>query len=263
MPNYFEILHITKDANEAEIKAAYHKLALENHPDKIKQKLQGEMLSSEEIDKKIEEATQKFIVIDEAYKILIDNHERLSYIKKLAEEEMRKSADVYERNKAIFEFFSLFSKSFMEFQKKTLPEEFDVYGLPKTTYHGLDKKYTVPPGQTLFFAVHVKVWPFQRNQLVGYYHNQLLAKEVAAFVDVTHAKKFHGKGGMDLCTEACTDIVIRVSDNLITQAMPREVVHTHLDHEEKNRLSQMQFVIDDELENLEIPKPKIVPAKRR
>ena len=47
--NLYEVLGVSKDAKESEIKRAYHKLSLKVHPDRV------------ELDK-IEEATAKFQV---------------------------------------------------------------------------------------------------------------------------------------------------------------------------------------------------------
>ncbi|MCX6130917.1 MAG: DnaJ domain-containing protein [Proteobacteria bacterium] len=64
MQNYYEILGVPKTANEAEIKKAYRKLAMEFHPDRN----QG--------DKAAEE---KFKKINEAYAVLSDEPKRKQY----------------------------------------------------------------------------------------------------------------------------------------------------------------------------------------
>ena len=63
MKNYYDILEITPTASEAEIKAAYRRLARSCHPDVA----EGEA------------ARAKFDEITEAYKLLTDRISRLAY----------------------------------------------------------------------------------------------------------------------------------------------------------------------------------------
>lgn len=67
--NYYEILGVSKDASEDDIKKAYRKLALKWHPDKWS--------SSSEAEKK--EAEEKFKDIGEAYGVLSDSEKRKQY----------------------------------------------------------------------------------------------------------------------------------------------------------------------------------------
>jgi len=62
--NYYEVLEISKDASDAEIKASYRKLAVKWHPDK---------------NPNNKEAEQKFAEISEAYGILKDPQKRKAY----------------------------------------------------------------------------------------------------------------------------------------------------------------------------------------
>ncbi|MEA2075724.1 MAG: molecular chaperone DnaJ [Euryarchaeota archaeon] len=63
--NYYEILGVSKDATEKEIKKAYRRLAKQYHPDIYKG------------DKK--EAEEKFKAISEAYEVLVDKDKRAKY----------------------------------------------------------------------------------------------------------------------------------------------------------------------------------------
>ena len=63
MPNHYEVLGVSKDAKETEIKKAYRSLSLKYHPDRN---------SSEEAITKIQE-------INEAYEILSDESKRNHY----------------------------------------------------------------------------------------------------------------------------------------------------------------------------------------
>jgi len=65
-PDYYEILGVSKDADERAIKRAYRKLAKTWHPDRVQE------------DKK-EEAEQKFKKINEAYAVLSDADKRRQY----------------------------------------------------------------------------------------------------------------------------------------------------------------------------------------
>jgi len=58
--SYYQILGIEKNASQEDIKKAYRKLALENHPDKNKDP----------------GATQKFQEISKAYEVLSDSEKR-------------------------------------------------------------------------------------------------------------------------------------------------------------------------------------------
>jgi len=63
--SYYDILGVTKSADGSEIKKAYRKLASKWHPDKN--------------PKNVEEATEKFKEISQAYNILIDKENREKY----------------------------------------------------------------------------------------------------------------------------------------------------------------------------------------
>ena len=63
---YYDIMGLKKDASDAEIKKAYKKLALQNHPDKVPAEQR-------------EAATKKFQEITEAYNVLSDPAKRENY----------------------------------------------------------------------------------------------------------------------------------------------------------------------------------------
>ena len=63
--DYYEVLGVSKDASEADIKKAFRKLAVKYHPDKNRDNP--------------EEAEKKFKEINEAYSILSDKTKRAQY----------------------------------------------------------------------------------------------------------------------------------------------------------------------------------------
>lgn len=69
--NHYNLLGVSKDADVKEIKKSYRKLALELHPDKLLQ----QNLTAEEIENK----TDHFILVQEAYETLGDERKRYLY----------------------------------------------------------------------------------------------------------------------------------------------------------------------------------------
>ncbi|QLQ82429.1 hypothetical protein HG537_0H01910 [Torulaspora globosa] len=66
MSSLYEVLGVSRDATEAEIKRAYRKLALQHHPDKVQESLR-------------EESEVRFKEITAAYEVLIDDEKRAHY----------------------------------------------------------------------------------------------------------------------------------------------------------------------------------------
>jgi len=62
--NYYDILGVSEDADEAEIKKAYRKLAMKYHPDR---------------NKGNKEAEEKFKEINEAHEVLSDSVKKQQY----------------------------------------------------------------------------------------------------------------------------------------------------------------------------------------
>ena len=63
--DYYEVLDVTREASEQEIKTAYRRLAMQHHPDRNP-------------DRK-EESEEKFKEITEAYSVLADPQKRAAY----------------------------------------------------------------------------------------------------------------------------------------------------------------------------------------
>src|SRR5579883_1518282 len=70
MSDYYTTLGINRDASEDEIKKAYRKLAMKNHPDKVPTNATQEQR---------DEATKTFQKISEAYEVLSDKEKRQRY----------------------------------------------------------------------------------------------------------------------------------------------------------------------------------------
>jgi DnaJ-class molecular chaperone len=64
MPNYYDILGVSQDASQDEIRKSFRNLALKYHPDK---------------NRNSEESRQKFMKIIEAYEVLSDERARKNY----------------------------------------------------------------------------------------------------------------------------------------------------------------------------------------
>ena len=67
--DYYKLLNVSRSATSREIKRAYHRLAVEYHPDKNKDKDEAER----------EEAETKFKAMAQAYEILSDDDLRRKY----------------------------------------------------------------------------------------------------------------------------------------------------------------------------------------
>ena len=65
--DYYELLGVPRDASQSDIKKAFRRIALENHPDK----------KTEATDEEREAATNRFIKLTEAYEVLSDKEKRV------------------------------------------------------------------------------------------------------------------------------------------------------------------------------------------
>lgn len=72
--NYYDILELSKNASEIEIKSAFRKLALKYHPDKLRQKLGREPTEQER-----GQAEKKMKEINQAYEVLSSPEKRTNY----------------------------------------------------------------------------------------------------------------------------------------------------------------------------------------
>jgi molecular chaperone DnaJ len=72
--NFYDILGVSKNASEAEIKAAFRKLTLKYHPDKLRQKLGREPTNDER-----KRAEEEFKEIKQAYEVLGNSEKRQHY----------------------------------------------------------------------------------------------------------------------------------------------------------------------------------------
>ena len=70
-PTLYELLEVSNDATEEEIKKSYRKLALKLHPDKVRQ--------SDASEEEVEQAEQRFKQVNTAYSVLSDKTRRNQY----------------------------------------------------------------------------------------------------------------------------------------------------------------------------------------
>src|SRR5271163_2303474 len=64
MRDYYEVLGVTREADDAGLKSAFRKLAMEHHPDRIGG---------------VQESAGRFKEINEAYSVLSDKQKRAAY----------------------------------------------------------------------------------------------------------------------------------------------------------------------------------------
>ncbi len=88
--NLYEILHVTPDATEAEIKASYHDLARKYHPDRYNSAVHGADLHAK--------AEKLFSLINEAHSTLTNAESRAAYDAERARKESRITASIQARS---------------------------------------------------------------------------------------------------------------------------------------------------------------------
>ncbi|RME50063.1 MAG: hypothetical protein D6795_10730, partial [Deltaproteobacteria bacterium] len=112
--NYFEVLGLTQEATEAEIKSAYHRLAKEFHPDRFFGKVSGD------IKAKVEEIFRK---ISDAYNVLSDPNGREDYLASLGEKAKKKRVDkVAEEVKTILKAEQSFQRGLEFLSMRNFPK---------------------------------------------------------------------------------------------------------------------------------------------
>jgi len=79
--NYYQILEVSRDASEKDIKRAYHRLARERHPDKGTTPQQ------------IKHLQEEFALISTAYNVLKDKDKRAEYDTRLQKEETKRAQE--------------------------------------------------------------------------------------------------------------------------------------------------------------------------
>ena len=136
--NYYEILEISKNANEEEIKKSYKKLALKHHPDKNN----GDPISSE-----------KFREIAEAYSVLSDVNKRRQYDMMGSVEDF---SDEFGGNDPFAVFNNIFKNHMESFMNMKYEKEVNV-GNIFSNFSGM------PESNFPFGNVHIKVHTFPVN----------------------------------------------------------------------------------------------------
>jgi CheY-like chemotaxis protein/curved DNA-binding protein CbpA len=112
--NYFQILGLTDAASDGDIKAAYHKLAKDYHPDKFFGKVAGD------IKAKVEEIFRK---VSDAYNILSDEERRKEYVSSLGSDKKKeKAGKMTEELKVIFQAEKHFQRGLELLNMRNFPK---------------------------------------------------------------------------------------------------------------------------------------------
>ncbi|AOA60986.1 Co-chaperone [Komagataella phaffii] len=122
---YYELLQVSQDCTESDLKRSYRKMALKHHPDKNPDN--------------VNEATQKFNEIKSAYEVLSDPHERSWYDSHRTQilSEMD-NADVGFPQAAEFEYAGTTSQDIMKYFNPALYSDFSkAYGMINGLYSKL------------------------------------------------------------------------------------------------------------------------------
>ena len=160
MKDYYSILSLSRLATETEIKKSYRTLAMEWHPDRNSSKNAHEM----------------FVLINEAYEILSDQHRRLAYDKILFNSELPTTEFSDWQNGARNKAEQYADMGFEKFKTNILDEivlvakhspgvgclAFILFGILEGLYFIISGKLVFVGVISLIFSVILAIWAYPR-----------------------------------------------------------------------------------------------------
>ncbi|XP_043496119.1 J domain-containing protein CG6693 [Polistes fuscatus] len=171
--NFYEVLNISKDADDKQVKKAYHKLSLLVHPDRVEEHVKAE-------------ATEKFKVLGRIHSILSDSDKRKIYNESGQYDE--ESEEVIMRNWADY-----WKTLFKPITEETISNYEKSYKGSETEIKDLKKAYIDGKGDMDYILVVV---PFSNCEEEPRYHaiiNKLIeageVPEYKAFTEESKKKK--------------------------------------------------------------------------